>query len=124
MSVVPVHINGKEYHLACDDGQEEQLIGLCQEVDERVRALARQIPHAGEPMLLLLVAITMADELSDAKRGVRQLQGQLSRLQEMVNEEQVLTDQTRLVEMEAAMAATLQDVAHRIEKIAEQLEMS
>lgn len=123
MAIVPVHINGKEYHLACDEGQEEQLVALSQEVDDRVRLLARQIPHASESMLLLLVAVMMADELSDARRNVRHLQGQMHRLEEMVDQDQIVSEQTRLVEMETAMATTLQDVAQRIEKIAEQLEM-
>lgn len=122
MATVRVNIHNREYHLACDDGQEEQLIGLSQEVDDRVRALGRAMPQAGEAMLLLLSAITLADELSDTKRNVRQLQSQLKKMQEMVNEEEHLHDQARLVEMEAAMAATLQEVAARIEKIAEQLE--
>lgn len=124
MAVVPVHINGKEYQLACDEGQEDQLIAICQEIDDRIRLMARQIPHAGEAVAMLMVSITLADELADAKRGIRQLQGQIHRLEEAVNQEQTYSDQSRLVEMEAAMAVTLQDVANRIEKIAEQLEMS
>jgi cell division protein ZapA len=123
MAVVAVNINGKEYQLACDDGQEEQLIGLSQEVDDRVRLLARQIPQAGESMVLLLVAIMLADELGDAKRGQRQLQGQVHRLGEMLDQEQTITDQARMAEVEEAMAATLQDVAARIEKIAAQLDI-
>src|SRR6185436_4379154 len=124
MSTVRVNINGKEYQLACDDGQEEQLVALAQEVDDRVRLLSRQIPHSSEPLSLLMVSLTLADELADTKRTMRQLQGQIHRLQEMVDQEQLVNDQARLGEMESAMAATLQDVADRIEKIAEQLEIS
>lgn len=123
MAVVSVNINGKEYHLACDDGQEEQLIGLSQEVDERLRLLARQMPQAGESMLLLLVAVMLADELGDAKRTHRQLQGQLNRVSDMLDQEHATTDQARMAEIESAMAATLQDVANRIEKIAAQLDI-
>lgn len=122
MAIVPVTINSREYHLACDTGQEEQLVMLSQEVDDRVRSLAQQIPHASESMLLLMGAIMLSEELADTKRNVRQLQGQIYRLQELVDQEQVVSDQARLIEMEAAMAATLQEVAARIEKIAEQLE--
>jgi cell division protein ZapA len=124
MTVVPVFINGKEYQLACDPGQEEHLVGLSQEVDDRVRLLARQIPQASENMLLLMVSIMLADELSDSKRVARRLQGQLHRMEEMLDNSQVVNDQARLAEMESAMAATLQDVAIRIEKIAEQLELT
>ena len=124
MPIVPVRINDKEYQLACDEGQEEQLVGLSQEVDDRVRLLARQVPQAGEPMLLLLVSIMLADELADTKQGMRRLQGQLHRLQEMLENQQAATDQAQLAQIEAAMATTLQDVASRIEQIAQQLDLS
>ncbi len=122
MAIVPVRINGREYSLACYDGQEDQLIVLSQDVDDRVHGLSKQMPHAGESMLLLMSALTLSDELAETKRSVRQLQGQIYRLQEMIDQEQFLSDQAKLIEMESAMASTLQEVASRIEKIAEQLD--
>lgn len=122
MAIVPVTINGKEFQLACDAGQEEQLVGLSQEIDDRVRLLCRQIPHASEQTVLLMVSLMLADELSDSKRNARHLQSQVQRLEEGLGQEQLANDQARLLEMEAAMAATLQDVANRIEKIARQLD--
>lgn len=124
MSTVPVYINGREFQLACDDGQEELLVALSQEVDDRVRSLARSLPNANESMLLLLTALTLADELSDERRILRGAQSELARTQSRVDEAQAQEDQARLVEIEAAMAATLQDIAERIERIAEQLETS
>lgn len=124
MAIVPVNINGKEFQLACDAGQEEQLVGLSQEIDDRVRQLSRQIPHASEQTILLMVSLMLADELADAKRHGRHLQGQVHRLEEGLGQDTLASDQARLMEMEAAMAATLQDVASRIEKIAEQLDIT
>lgn len=117
MAAVTVRMNGRDYTLACDDGQEEQLIALSQEVDERVRQLSGQVQHAGEVMLFLLTSIMLADELADTRRQCRQLQGRLSRLEEQVDPEQIQQDKDRVQVMEADMANTLDAVAERIERI-------
>ncbi len=139
MAVVSVRINGRDYNLACDDGQEEQLVALSQEVDDRVRQIARQAPHAGEVMLFLLSSVMLADELADTRRQVRQMHGKLMRLEEqfhaggitpvsdeeleLKNQDYLSQERAKLAESEAAMTETLLEVAARIEKIAAQLEM-
>lgn len=125
MPTVSVRINHREYALSCDDGQEEQLVALADEVDERVRGMAQQMPHAGEAMLFLLSALTLADELSDARRQSRITQARLARMEEQADNgsESQERDQAKLAEMESAMAATLKDVAERIEKIAARIEI-
>ena len=123
MTTIQVHINGREFHLACDPGQEELLVALSQEVDDRVRQLSRQIPQAGEPMLLLLAAVMLADELSDEKRQVHELKSEIYRLRELTDEDPAGESQARLMDFEAAMAETLKEVTARIESIAEKLEL-
>lgn len=111
MATIPVTVHNREYQLACEDGQEELLVALAQEVDDRVKQLTRSLPNAGESMLLLLTALTLADELSDERRAHRE-----------ARQQQAPSEEPRLREMETAMAATLQDVATRIERIARELE--
>ncbi len=123
MATLTVEIGGREYRLACDDGQEEQLIGLSQEVNERVNILSEQIPLAGEGMLLVLAALTLADELADTRRHMRQLQVDVNQMQRHIENEQfAVADQARLMQLEAAMAETLSDVAQRIEVLTKRLE--
>lgn len=121
MATVPVHINGREFQLACEDGQEELLIALAQEVDDRVRGLSRAMPGANESVLLLLAAVTLADELSDERRTVRRLQAERNQVQNHQENQELQEGQARLTEMEAAMAGTLKEVSERIERIARQL---
>ena len=60
MAVVHIHIGGREYDIACDDGQEEHLRFLADEVDDRIRALIFGMgSNPGEGMSLLLTALTM-----------------------------------------------------------------
>ena len=110
MPTVSVSINHRDYPLACDPGQEELLVALSQEVDDRVRALAHSLPQAGEAMLLLLTALTLADELSDERQRVRA--------------PSPAPAAPHLAGIEASMAETLLDVAGRIERIAQRIENS
>lgn len=97
MAIVAIKVNGREYNLACDDGQEEHLRHLADEVDGRVRALsARMGGRIGENMGLLLAAVTMADELVEKK-------------QENQNYD------------EGAVMAALNEIANRMETIAERV---
>lgn len=45
MAQVTVQVNGREYKLACDDGQEGHLSTLASYVDERVREIAQGAGH-------------------------------------------------------------------------------
>ena len=42
MAQVDVTINGRDYQIACDDGQEAHLVQLGEYVDRRVKELAKK----------------------------------------------------------------------------------
>lgn len=121
MAIVRIQINGKEYDIACDDGQEEHLRLLADDVDERVRALIMGAGvNPGEVMSLLLTSLTMSDEILENKKLLQQHNEPAD---DRTSAAERLRQERRIVEMEAAMATTLDDVAKRIEKIAEQIEI-
>ncbi len=69
MTTVTIKVGGRDYRVACDDGQEEQLRFLADEVDDRVQALTFGLDNnPGEGMALLLAALTMSDELIELKK--------------------------------------------------------
>lgn len=74
MGQVTLSINGRNYDVACDDGQEDQLHRLGGYIDERVRELASGVGHVGDAQLLLMVGLLIADELSEAYDRVDELQ--------------------------------------------------
>jgi len=124
MSIVQIRVNGKEYSVACDDGQEEQLRFLADEVDDRIRSLVFSMgSNPGEGMALLLTALTMADELIENKKEIEKIAAEVNRLGSLVNDDQKAAQDTRLVEIEHAMVVTLEEIAQRIEKIADQIEL-
>ncbi len=118
MSALKVHILGRDYQIACDDGQEAHLGKLAQQINERARKLVDHMgSKAPESMMLVLTALMLADELHDAKSDVSGLRKQIKRIAEEGGVPGDLFDATKLAEMEAAMASTLDDIAARIEKI-------
>jgi cell division protein ZapA len=66
MSQVSVSVNGRTYAIGCDDGQEIRIRRLAQYVDAKVTEFVGSVGQVGEARLLLLAALVIADELSDA----------------------------------------------------------
>src|SRR3984893_932882 len=66
MGQVSVPVNGRSYAITCEDGQETRIRRLAQYVDAKVTEFVGRVGQAGEGRLLLLAALVIADELSDA----------------------------------------------------------
>ena len=66
MGQVSVPVNGRSYAITCEDGQESRIRRLAQYVDAKVAEFVGSVGQAGEGRLLLLAALVIADELSDA----------------------------------------------------------
>ncbi len=66
MAQVNVHINGRSYEIACDDNEEAHVQKLGQYVDEKLSELVAQMGQVGDMRLLVMTALLITDELSDA----------------------------------------------------------
>ena len=67
MAEVNISINGKQYGIACDDGQEQRVMDLANFVDSRLRQIAAAGAGTNDSHLLVLTSIVMADELFDMR---------------------------------------------------------
>ncbi len=70
MAQVTIQINGREYSIACGDGQEGHIMRLASFLDEKAKMLTRNNNHINENQLLALISLLVADELQDVKKGV------------------------------------------------------
>ena len=73
MPELTVTINGREYQVACDDGQEAHLQKLAEYIDEKVQNLAQSADQAGEKRVLVMASLLIADELFEAYRQIHAL---------------------------------------------------
>ena len=112
MGQVVVKVNGREFPLSCADGQEPRIRRLAQYVDAKVGEFTRQIGQVGEARLLLLAALVISDELSDANEALQQ------------ERNRARAGGGGAGEGEQAAAAGLRGMADRIESIATRLETS
>ena len=66
MGQVSITVNGRDYKIACDDGEEEHLAYLASYISHHADDLVGSAGQVGEARLLLMTALVLADELSTA----------------------------------------------------------
>ena len=72
MALVVVKVNGRDFPIACEDGQEPRLRRLAQYIDTKIAEFVKGVGQVGEARLILLAALSIADELSDANEALQQ----------------------------------------------------
>jgi cell division protein ZapA len=119
MSQVSVTINGKQYRMACEDGQEGHLLRLAKDLDDRMAKLHGSFGEIGDTRLTVMAALTLADELVEANVRVRRLEEELAALQDA----RVLAAD-RAQQTQAAIVAAFNSAATRIEEVSRKLNQS
>lgn len=74
MAQVEIQLNGRDYRVTCDDGQEARLQELAAYFDRHVSELADELGQIGDARLMLLSALTVCDELFETKARVAELE--------------------------------------------------
>jgi len=69
MAQVTITINGRNYPVACNAGEEGRIGELARYVDDKVKGFAKEFGAVGEARLLLLTALILADELAEAREA-------------------------------------------------------
>lgn len=67
MARVDIDLNGRNYSITCEEGQEQRLREVAAFVDAKMGALAQGKMGVSESQLLVLTALTMADQLFDLR---------------------------------------------------------
>ena len=119
MAQVSVTINGRQFRMACEDGQEGHLMELARELDSRISGLRAKFGEIGDTRLTVMAAITVADELAEAGLRVKRLEEELAALQDAG-----VTASDRNKAAQASIAAALSAAAERIETITKKLNAS
>jgi cell division protein ZapA len=116
MSQVTVTINGRQFRMACEDGQEAHLRQLATDLDDRIAKLRRNFGEIGDTRLTVMAALTLADELSEMGDRLRAVEQELAALHDAR-----VASADRAVMTQAAVAAALDAAAERIESITQRL---
>jgi cell division protein ZapA len=119
MASIIATIAGRQFRLACEDGQEDHLQALARELDERIEGLRKKFGEIGDTRLTVMAALMVSDELSEAARNLRRME-----------EELVAHQDARVVAADRAKAASdavvgaFNSAAERLEGVTKKLNAS
>jgi cell division protein ZapA len=102
MGLVTVKVNGRDFSLSCEDGQEPRIRRLAQLVESRVAEFAANLGQVGDARLILLAALVLADELAETSEALQRAR----------------SASTPSAEAPAAAAESIRGIAERIEAVA------
>lgn len=116
MSHVNVTINGRQYRMACEEGQETRLLRLAEMLESRVTDLRGKFGEIGDQRLTVMASLTIADELQDAERRIRGFEEEI----EVLREGRVAaSDRARATQ--SVIANALNAASDRIERMTQEL---
>ena len=116
MTHVNVSIHGRQYRMACEDGQEDHLRQLAKELDDRINALRGQFGEIGDSRLVVMAALMIADEGVETGKKMRRLEHEITALQDARG-----AAAERAQATQAALVAAFTSAAERIEGVAKKL---
>src|ERR1700716_3490072 len=99
---INVSLNGRQYRMACEEGQEKRLFKLAESLESRIQSLRGKFGEIGDARLQVMAALTVCDELLDANSRIHSL------------EEAPAADRARATQ--TAVANALTSAADRIER--------
>jgi cell division protein ZapA len=115
---VNVKFNGRDYLLACEEGQEEDLQKLTEDLNSKFDQLKKDLGNLGEGKLLLITAIQVIDELSTLKSSLAKFKEHTNEIEKKFKEIKSLSitykeDRDKEV---AALKTKLDDLKSTVEK--------
>ncbi len=116
MSQVSVTINGRQFRMACEDGQEGHLMNLARDLDSRIEGLRTKFGEIGDTRLTVMAALTIADSLAETGLRIKRLEDELASLKD-ARVESINLDKAA----HTAIATALNAAAERIEGIVKKL---
>ena len=107
MAQVTVTVNGRDYDVACDDGEEERLIKLGATLNDRIKKIITVSGQIDDSRLLVMAALLLADELSDVYSELDEVRAS-----------------DALANSDETISLNIEEATKRIEIIAERIEQA
>jgi len=77
MAQVTVRINGYAYTVGCQDGEEQHLQQMAEQVERRIDSIKAVAGQSGESRMLVMAALLMADDLYEMGKTLKEAQAAL-----------------------------------------------
>jgi cell division protein ZapA len=119
MAQINVTINGRSFRMACDDGEEERLLGLAERFDGWINELRGAFGEIGDQRLTVMAGIMATDQLVELEKKVAGLEAELATARDAGNYAREALDRR-----ESETASAIATAAEKIEVLAESLTRS
>jgi len=121
MPEVTIHIGGRSFEVACQEGEEHFLHSAAKMLDDEAQALAAQIGRLQETRMLLMAGLLLADKtanlgerLSKAEQEIKSLRSELDQKRNVPSEpSEPVIERVEVIP---------QEVTDYLESLAQQLE--
>lgn len=119
MAQITVTINGKSFRMACNDGEEDRLMGLADRFDGWINELKGAFGEIGDQRLTVMAGIMATDQLSELERKLADLEAQLAEARQ-----QQVAALDNMSQNEEELSRAVNTAAARIESLADGLTAS
>ena len=119
MPQIQIVIGGREFEVACQEGEEHYLQGAAAMLDAEAATLAAQMGRLPEQTMLLMAGLMLADKTADYAERLRRAESRIAALENRAapppQRIEVPVIPTALCESLAEMAARAEAIAERVE---------
>lgn len=112
MAAVIVSIAGRTYRMSCEDGEEQRLEQLAKYVEGKILSMKEGFGEIGEQRIVVMAALAIADEASDARGRMHDLESSVAGLKAELD-----AARRERAALEEKMAMALDDAARRLERL-------
>lgn len=126
MANIQIDINGRQYGIGCDDGQEEHVTRLARHFDYHIRKLTASVGQIGDQKLFLMGALLLADESHELRLKLDATEAELARIRDIRSENSDKQSQERAhfaneidraTQIINSAASSFESAQSRIEKV-------
>ncbi|NDR56373.1 cell division protein ZapA [Aliiruegeria sabulilitoris] len=122
MPEVKIEIGGKEFAVACQDGEEQYLRDAAAMLDREARGLVTQIGRMPESRMLLMAGLMLADRTAAYEQKAAAAEEKLARQERLIEEMEAMPapepERVEVAVIPSQVTDTLAELAARAEAIA------
>lgn len=116
MATVAVTIAGRAYRVSCGEGEEARLQELGRHVDATLAGLRNGFGEVGDNCLVIMTAITVADELFETRRRLAAMEEKVAGFAATRSEGEAMREA-----LASEIAVSLDAASARLERLAQAL---
>lgn len=125
MPEITISIGGREFAVACQEGEEHYLHTAAKMLDEEAEVLAQQVGRMPEGRMLLMAGLMLADKTASVEDRVAEVQAQLAERDAELARLRAAAEEPERVEVPVvpqSVTDTLAELAARAEALASAVE--